>query len=119
MLRDILTSNNSAGVFLTETWLNDGILDAEVTMDGYNLFRGDREGRARGGSALYLREYLNGRKCKSFSNGVVDYVVVTSKVMDAVFVSIYRPPDTSFMEWNHAVSSLMEEIDLIQANGSF
>ena len=50
---------------------------------------------------------------------MVDYVVVTSKVMDAVFVSIYRPPDTSYMEWNHAVSSLMEEIDLIQANGSF
>ena len=46
-------------------------------------------------------------------------MVVTSKVLDAVLISIYRPPDTSYNEWNHAVSSLMEEVDLIQANESF
>ena len=119
MLLDSLNRDNSIGVFLSETWLNDGILDAEVTLEGFNLFRGDREGRARGGSALYLREYLNGRKAKSFSNGVVEYVIVTSKVLEAIFISIYRPPDTSYNEWNNAVSSLMEEVDLIQSNGGF
>ena len=95
MLLDSLNRDNSIGVFLSETWLHDGILDAEVSLEGFNLFRGDREGRARGGSALYLREYLNGRKGKSFSNGVVEYVIVTSKVLEAIFISIYWPPDTS------------------------
>ena len=103
------------GIFLSETWLHKGTLDAEVSLDGFNLFRGDRDGQDRGGSALYLREYLNGRKIKSFSNGVVGYVVVTSKVLDAVLISIYRPPETSYNEWNHVVSSLMDEVDLIQA----
>ena len=119
MLMDSLNRDNSLGIFLTETWLHEGILDAEVTVEGFNLFHGDRDGRERGGAAIYLNDSLNGRQIKSFLNEVVDYVVVTSKVLDAVLISVYRPPDTSYNEWNHAVSSLMEEVDLIQSNGSF
>ena len=43
---------------------------------------------------------------------------VTSKVLDTVFVSMYWPPDT-YNEWNHALGSLMEEVNLIQAIGNF
>ena len=98
MLRDTLISDNSIGIFITETWLNQDILDAEVYLDGYNLFRGDRVGRQRGGTAIYLKENLNGRFTRAFSNGVVDFVVATSKVLDSVFVSLYRPPDTKIQE---------------------
>ena len=92
MLIYYLSRDNSLGIFLPETWLHDGIQDAEVAVEGFNLFRGDREGRERGGAALYLKENLNGRRTKSFSNGVVDFVVVTSKVLDAILNSVYRPP---------------------------
>ena len=116
MLIDSINRDNSLGIFLSETWLHDGIQDAEVAVEGFNLFRGDREGRERGGAAIYLKDSLNGRRTKSFSNGVVDYVVATSKVLDAVLISVYRPPNTSINESNHAVSSLMEEVDLLQSN---
>ena len=79
MLRDTLMRDSSVGVFITESWLNNEILDAAVFMEDFTLFRGDRCGRNRGGAALYLKDNLNGRLLKSFSNGVVDFVMVTSK----------------------------------------
>ena len=66
MLKDSLDYDNSIGCFLTETWLNQDILDAEVSLEGFNLFRGDRVGRARGGAAIYLKDRLNGRLSKAF-----------------------------------------------------
>ena len=119
MLKDSLDCDNSIGVFLTETWLSQDILDAEVTLEGFNLFRGDRVGHSRGGAAIYLKEKLNGRFSKAFSNGVVDCVVATSKVLDSVFVSLYRPPDTKLQEWKCALETLSSEIELLQANGMY
>ena len=52
MLIDSINRENSLGIFLSETWLHAGIKDAEVAVEGFNLFRGDREGRERGGAAL-------------------------------------------------------------------
>ena len=49
MLGDRLTLENSLGIFLSENWLTSDILDAEICMDGYPLFRGDGNGRERGG----------------------------------------------------------------------
>ena len=43
---------------VTETWANEGINDAELAIDGYNLFRRDR-GTGRGGALiLYVNERL-------------------------------------------------------------
>ena len=48
-LADIMNIENSIGIGLTETWLNPNILDAEVMIDGFTLFRCDRLQRNRGG----------------------------------------------------------------------
>ena len=63
--------------------------------------------KVQGGTALYLKDRLNERFVKSYSNSVVEFVIATSKVLDAVFVSIYRLPDTSIMEWKSAIDTLM------------
>ena len=34
MLNDTLISDNSLGIFLSETWLTNDILDAEVNING-------------------------------------------------------------------------------------
>ena len=62
-LHDQAVQHNSLFVGVTETWLHEGVLDAEVThaFPGYNLSRSDRAGgRQGGGVALYLREDLTG-----------------------------------------------------------
>lgn len=43
---------------ITETWASQDILDTELTIDGYTLYRNDRLGRVGGGVALYIKETL-------------------------------------------------------------
>ena len=46
-------------VGITETWANDSILDAELTIQGYHLFRCDRgTGNRGGGVLLYVNSSL-------------------------------------------------------------
>ena len=47
---------NSYCTFLTETWLNPNIEEAEVHIDEYKLIRSDRCDRLRGGAAIYIRD---------------------------------------------------------------
>jgi exonuclease III len=42
---------------VSETWLTDETLDSDVSMDGYNVFRADRNGKD-GGVAIYTRNIL-------------------------------------------------------------
>ena len=50
-----LHSVNSLCLFLTETWLESNIEDAEVKIQGYNILRIDRIGRKRAGLPFTLR----------------------------------------------------------------
>ncbi len=44
---------------ITETWLNYDVTDAEVSLENYNIFRGDRQsGRRGGGVALYVKSEI-------------------------------------------------------------
>ena len=71
---------------LTETWLG-AHTDEELSIDGYQLFRGDRirkkgkRGRLSGGVALYAREDIAATSevtCQ-FSNGVVEILTIYFK----------------------------------------
>ena len=39
MLKDSFTNDNSLKIFLSETWLSKNIMDAEVNLEGFSLFR--------------------------------------------------------------------------------
>ncbi len=44
---------------ITGTWLNYDVTDAEVSLENYNIFRGDRlSGRRGGGVALYVKSVV-------------------------------------------------------------
>ena len=75
--------------------------------------------RQRGGTAIYLRNDLNGKLAFTFSNSVIEYVIVKVKKLDAIIISLYRPPDTVNNEWNHAIKSLVNDINLCQSNGTY
>ena len=93
MLGDILHIESSLCAFITETWLDPKVEDAEVLIPDYTIFRGDRYERQRGGAAIYINDKIRPKKVSDFSNGVVDIVIVKSSIMDAIFICIYRPPD--------------------------
>ena len=92
-----------------ETWLNDGVLDSEVTHNfpGYSLLRCDRSGGCQGGSvALYLREDLSGDVLATYANSVCELLVVKIHQLDTVVCVAYRPPDTTISEFSGLLDCL-------------
>ena len=118
-LSDKLVCDNSMGIMLTETWLCEDMLSAETNIENYDLFRADRDGRQRGGAAIYIKSDLQCKLMNSFSNGVVEVVSVKCKKLDTIYICVYRPPSTSVDEWRQAVSHIENEIDMAHSNSEY
>ena len=80
-ISDLLHESRQMFIVVTETWLN-GNKDAEVYIDGYSIFRQDRNrknprrGRDSGGVALHIKDddALDAECIHSFSNVVVESI---------------------------------------------
>jgi ribonuclease P/MRP protein subunit RPP40 len=113
---DKMSSTGALGTVITESWLSPTILDAEVSIEGYHLYRADRSGRSRGGVCAYIREDLATIPCLQWSNGVVEVLVLKARSLGSLIVGVYRPPNTTMEEWTEAINVLEESISLAQAN---
>ncbi|CAM4601352.1 unnamed protein product [Lepidochelys olivacea] len=95
-LEVLVMSKNYDVIGITETWW-DNSHDWSTVMDGYKLFRKDRQGRKGGGVALYVREQYD---CSELRYGTVEkpeclwikFRSVCNK-SDVVVGVCYRPPD--------------------------
>ena len=101
-------------VAVTETWLHEGVFDAEVShaMAGYHILRCDRSGRVGGGVAIYLRDDLTGDVLGTFDNGVCQLLVVQVHQLSTVVAVVYRPPDTRLEEFKPIQLVLCETLIL-------
>ena len=89
-------------MMLTETWLRDH-LDAEVAIDGYTLYRADRNrrkkkrGRNSGGVAVYLRDDVTTltEVLLQYSSGVIEALCLRIPKLNLVLVTLYRQPNDS------------------------
>ncbi|PKU46235.1 hypothetical protein llap_3459 [Limosa lapponica baueri] len=87
-------------VAITETWWDESH-DWSVAIEGYKLFRRDRQGRRGGGFALYVKEWIESEgmslKASLASDERVESLWVRIKgqanVRDTVVGVYYRPPD--------------------------
>ncbi|XP_051640625.1 uncharacterized protein LOC127469851 [Manacus candei] len=82
-------------VAITETWWDDSH-DWSAAMDGYKLFRRDRQGRRGGGVALYVRESLDSLELEVSNNKVEClWIKIRGKANKAdILVGVcYRPPN--------------------------
>ena len=88
---------------MTETWLTNSHLAAELQIDGYSIFRQDRQrkkakfGRSSGGVAVYVRdEYAVGVETLfQFTNGTIESLGISVPVLNLVLVITYRSPDAT------------------------
>ena len=102
-IKDIIDESTPIAFALTETWLNDSHLSAETHIDGYSLFKTDRQrkkatrGRSSGGVAIYLRDdyALSAEPIFSHSNGVIESLGLKVTALNLVLVVTYRSPDAS------------------------
>ena len=111
IIEDILENDSSIGIFLSETWLEELIYDAEIQINNFNIHRSDRSIRQRGGAALYLRKELNCKTFSAFSNSVVETLIAMCKKFYTVFICVYRPSATKDKEWANAIEQLNEQIE--------
>ena len=65
-LGSMLILRNSLGCVVTESWLTSDVLNPEIGIDGYNVFRTDRDSRISGGVCIYMRQDLTVKKDLSF-----------------------------------------------------
>ena len=65
-VKDMAIDMNAWAIVLTETWLSQSICDGEVKIEGFNLFRADRESRSCGGTSIYLKEELAAVSCLQY-----------------------------------------------------
>ncbi|KAJ7414527.1 hypothetical protein BTVI_40948 [Pitangus sulphuratus] len=82
-------------VAITETWWDDSH-DWSAAMDGYKLFRKDRQGRRGGGVALYVRDSLGSAELEVSNNKVEClWIRIRGKANRAdILVGVcYRPPN--------------------------
>jgi hypothetical protein len=76
---------------VNETWLDSSIEDNIISIDGFNLFRHDRD-RHGGGVCIYVRDTL---QCKRITNthNIESVWLDVGKGTDKYFIgSMYRPP---------------------------
>ena len=62
-------------IYITESWANTDITDAELGLTGYVMFRRDRIGRRGGGVILYVKESIQAHEIKLESEADYDEAV--------------------------------------------
>ena len=113
-LDEEVNSNEDIIPFLvvTESHLDDTILDAEVQIKNYDTIRSDRINRMQGGTILYLHQSITVDEIQKFSDGYVEAVMVHLKKSKLIIASIYRAPNTpktSFSECLKTVNTFIEK----------
>ena len=82
-------------IALTESHLHKNINDSEINIDGYSIFRADRnEGRKKGGVITYVHNSAIAQ-CKLLlarSNSFVEFTMLHFSKLQLIFITIYRPP---------------------------
>ena len=81
----------------TETWLNSSVLDEEVSIPGYTVFRKDR-GSKGGGVIVYARDDLSVIRRSDLERPDVEGLwleITLPKSRSFLFGTFYRPPSSS------------------------
>lgn len=91
-MQDLALVSNAPFILLTETHLNPHILDAEIHIKNYTLYRSDRVGRSHGGVCIYVRNDLAAEEIMKDSNSYCDSLVLKVHQLNLLLINVYRPP---------------------------
>ena len=126
-MQDILNTEKHIFLGLTETWLSSNHNEAELEIDGYKIYRKDRnrekakQGRYSGGVAFYLRNDIAPlfKPLFEFSNGVNEALLLYSEDLNILLGIIYRQPTnpqhkSDAPELIELISSIVSKIEDIK-----
>ena len=90
-----------------ETWLNDTVKE-DVEIEGYRIFRADRQGRIRGGAAIYLNNRMEANEICAISNGICELVAIEIPDLQTVNIVVYRPPKTESKDFEIILTKIQD-----------
>ena len=88
-LADMCKEQNCEFLALTETHMDDDVLDAEVGIKDYDIYRQDRIGRKSGGVLIYIKKHYNTKCVFTQSDSFCEQLVVEVKDIKLVIALIY------------------------------
>ena len=85
--------------------MTDTIKD-ETKINGYNIFRGDRNEIKQGGTAIYLHNSIDGEMITSYSKNKCDMVAIKVKSLNLINIVCYRPPKTKMVDFKPMIDEI-------------
>ena len=98
-LKDLVLKNKYDVFAVSESWLNSSVTNAEVSLEGYKIFRLDRTQRAGGGVCVYIRNLLRVNVLKDLTQTSTTGFqqlwlhIQHKKLRSFLFCAAYRPPN--------------------------
>ena len=99
---------------VVETWANTEVLDSELQIHGYIMYRLDREHKSGGGLVLYVKDDFQSSLCMSLMNsGFEESLWCTIKIQNSYFLIglCYRCP-SSTSENDNLLLSLLDAVSM-------
>ena len=111
-LRIIGKSTNAAIIGISETKLDESVLEAEIQIDDYKILRCDRN-RHGGGVACYIRNDLSYNILSAFPREIesVFFEILLPNSKPITVGTIYRPPNQT--KFSEVLNENLNKIDSI------
>ena len=107
-------------ISFTESHLNENILDAEININGFEMFRQDRKLAPKGGIITYVKETISSmaKVVSAGSRGNIEYLCIYFKNKDLLFITIYRPPTENHQNFYEVLKTIDEYISSLPTTPS-
>ena len=97
-------------ISITETWLKPHITEAQVSIEGFNIFRSDRLNRERGGCCLYIKQSLIVSDHITYDDDYCQIIGCSIENLKTMVFSLYRPENTSHNKFDDAMNFIQSSV---------
>ena len=92
-----------AFISISETWLKPHVTDAQLHIEGFNIYRSDRINRERGGCCLYVQEKYSVSDHFKYDDNFCEVIACSMESSKTWIFSVYRPGNTPHSKFNDAL----------------
>ena len=111
-IRHIVTKHDYDIFGVSETWLDSNIPDMEAHIEGYSLFRKDRNSGRGGGVCVYIKNYHEVKLRNDLMSDEIDaiWVEITIEKVNYLTCIVYRPP-SAHTEYYEKILDMLDKVD--------
>lgn len=110
-LGELSLEDEALFILVTESQLSEDILEAEVHIKDYTIYRTDRgNDRSGGGVCIYVQDRFPCSVLHTESNSVCETLIIKVTPLNLVLCLIYRPPDCKQYEFLPCVAKIKQTL---------